>query len=393
MPYVKFDDPQSFADNKGSCSTFINYLSKEDFQDGISKEFFFDHKEKRILDFAIVDMLDHNKQGLGANDAKFYTGSINFSEKELEFIGNDTKKIRDYTIKVMEQYAAQFNRSVTIDDLNWFAKIEHTRSYKGNDAAVQNGLHCQGEKKEGLQTHVHFIIGRKSKDGKRKLSPKTNHRETTAGPIRGGFDRNSFKQQSEAIFDLMFGYLRPLEESYQYLNSMKNGNLESRMESVTRQASNRALGQQYRSLSNLQKQEKIKKLAHFICYGGKAHSVKQLNVDLLLEVEKGGRYSGAIYRSLVGLNEKMKAGQIPSEYDLTNLVIANANFMESQVTSPSPEEPTKVVSLQNEDASRASLEYLYDSIVHGSAPSNEYEDELEAMRKRKKKRQDLEREL
>ena len=391
MPYVKFDDPKSFADNKGSCSTFINYLSKEDFREGLSKEFFFNHIVARIPDFEITQTIDRNKQGLGANDAKFYTGSINFSQKELEFIGNDATKIRNYTIMVMERYASQFNRSVTIDDLNWYAKIEHTRTFKGDDEAVKLGLHSQGDSKEGLQTHVHFIIGRKSKDGKRKLSPKTNHRATTSGPIMGGFNRNEFKQESEEIFDRMFGYFRPIEESYQYYNTLKNGDPDSLVNKVNERATVNFKHQTYRSLRNVQKEEKIRKLANFICFGGKEKSVKKLDVDSLILVEQRNKYSSSVYRSLINLNEKMKSGQIPIEYDLTGMVLEYAKFLNQQNHKAESVEQAKVVVLESENSNQSSGMSWHQSLsVLHTSDSFDMENDPEEVRKRKKKRRDQE---
>jgi hypothetical protein len=94
MAYIKIDKPSGSAGNKNSCSDFISYLSKEDFKDDpTSKEFLFNHTSQLIPDYIAINAIDGNRKGLGKNDAKFYTGSINFSEEEILFIGNDPIKM------------------------------------------------------------------------------------------------------------------------------------------------------------------------------------------------------------------------------------------------------------------------------------------------------------
>lgn len=73
--------------------------------------------------------------------------------------------------------------------------------------------------------YYHIIVSRKDQNNKIKLSPLTNHRNTKKGAINGGFDRVNLFQQIEKGFDKFFSYTRPLEESFEYYNIMKNSNI------------------------------------------------------------------------------------------------------------------------------------------------------------------------
>jgi hypothetical protein len=73
--------------------------------------------------------------------------------------------------------------------------------------------------------HCHLIVSRKDQTNKKKLSPLTNHRNTKKGVITGGFDRKNLFQQVEQGFDKLFGYNRPLSESFEYYNTMNNGSI------------------------------------------------------------------------------------------------------------------------------------------------------------------------
>src|SRR6266542_1774991 len=139
MPVIKFDQLSTIADNCGSCRKFIEYLSKEDEWKGFEKEFFFNEENQFICDYEVISAIDNNRKRLGKEDAKFFTGSINFSENELAFIGNDLQKIKEYAIQVMEEYASNYNKGLSINKINWFAKLETNRYYKGDDPKVLDG--------------------------------------------------------------------------------------------------------------------------------------------------------------------------------------------------------------------------------------------------------------
>ncbi|KAA6306103.1 hypothetical protein EZS27_042241, partial [termite gut metagenome] len=70
---------------------------------------------------------------------------------------------------------------------------------------------------------------RKDQSDKKKLSPVTNHRNTTKGAIKGGFDRKTLFQQTESGFDKLFGYGRDIRETFEYCNTMKNGSIAEKL--------------------------------------------------------------------------------------------------------------------------------------------------------------------
>jgi len=393
MPVVKFDTPKDFADNKGSCNRFIEYLSKEDKSAGLFKEYFFNHKNEMICDYEVVSAIDNNCKAIGKEEVKFYTGSINFSEPELLYLKNDNVKIRNYSIKVFEEYANNYNKALSIDDINWFAKIESNRYYKGDDNEVIEGKVKQGEIKPGNNIHVHFIIGRKSVNGKQKLSPLTNHIATEKGPVKGGFNRDKFKENTEKLFDNMFSYLRPMDESYEYNKINKKGTVEQKYTGYLNLAELNISRSQYNSLPTSKKDIKITKLTYFILFNsGKGMNLK-LDYQRLNDVERNFNYDGSTYRSLLNLNWNIKKGRIPQNKDLTEDVINYAEFLHSNPWNNSIEKnplfPNNAHTQKSEQIhthSPSSNTGNQSKPMHSVAPIIHDDSEDEFKKKRKKKR-------
>jgi len=220
----KFDTPRKSSSNKESCNQHITYLGKEDKMKGeLHKEYFFNHIRDMIGSHRVQGIIDGNVKGLAKTDAKFYTGSISLSPKELEHIDNDPKKLKQFCLEFFRLYSRQFNRGFSRDDFNYFCKLESNRYYKSNDPLVKSGKVKTGDPKPGkYNMHVHFIVGRLTKSGK-KASPKTNHRSNSRGAVKSSFSRDDLFQQAEELFDKMFQYARPLTERYKYYNQLKNG--------------------------------------------------------------------------------------------------------------------------------------------------------------------------
>ena len=115
--------------------------------------------------------------------------------------------MREYIRKdVIPAYADNFGKGLTADNIEYYAKIHYTRT---------------GERLNDM--HAHIIVSRKDRANRLKLSPKTNHRGTAKGAVRGGFDRTDFFRKCESRFDVRMGYRRDVRESFDYLNAMKNG--------------------------------------------------------------------------------------------------------------------------------------------------------------------------
>lgn len=229
---VSFDKPTGAHGNKGSSAQFINYLEKENKQEQ-SQEHWFGHTKDEFSKSEVQYSIDSNKQGLGKKDGKFATGSINITEDEFKKLGNSEEE-REQNFKLFakeeftKQFAANFNKKdskgsqieITPENVNIYYKMERNRHYKGTDQEVKQGIAKQGEAKQGFNTHIHFIVGRKTRDGKHKISPTTNNRKE--------FDRKELINNTEKSFDKFSDYNRPLDQSFEYANTMKNGTHEEK---------------------------------------------------------------------------------------------------------------------------------------------------------------------
>lgn len=145
-----------------------------------------------------------------------------------------SEALKEYTVKVMDEYAKNFNRSgiKSSRDLVWFAKLEHHRYYTHNDKEVKNGTAQRGELKQGDQRHIQVIVSRKDATNSIKLSPMNSSRGRNVAHSRkmGQFDRVAFKQCGETLFDKEFGFERGLEDTMAYANILKNGTLEQKIQ-------------------------------------------------------------------------------------------------------------------------------------------------------------------
>jgi hypothetical protein len=239
----------------GSSGGLVEYLEKENkLKPEQQAELWFSQHREQLAGHEVVAQIDSNKRNLGREDAKYYQVILAPSQAELAHIGADPQKLQTFTRATMEQYAANFGKGIESKDLVWFAKIEHSRSFDYTDRAVQLGEQPKGVAKTGDQTHIHVIVsrtenlreyveGKKNERHERKnpyhLSPLTNHKATTRGPVVGGFERNSFSQRTEQTFDQAFTYERSLTESFRFLHCMKYGDEHARGE-IRRQATEQA---------------------------------------------------------------------------------------------------------------------------------------------------------
>lgn len=252
-----------------SASDFVDYLEKEN--EGIVPELqesFFDQKNDKIPPEQVVNEIDGNTAKLKKVEPKFYSLTINPSQQELKAINNDPEQLKTYVREVMKDYAASFHRDqpVTVDDIKYFAKIEHERTFKGFDreirenqpyraqivrlendirkvergeltgyvAAMQKKIAKlrsemphkldgkpieQGMKKLGFQTHVHIIVSRKDASNRYSLSPGSKYMESESTlngkMVKRGFNRDLFYKRAEKTFDTLFNYKRNFVETYE----------------------------------------------------------------------------------------------------------------------------------------------------------------------------------
>lgn len=216
--------------NAGSCKRLAQYMEHEDLErmeQGIYTEGFFNLTDDNIYKSQAIKDIDGNIGQLLKTDAKFYAIHVSPSEKELKAMGNTEQEqaeaMKRYIREVViPEYAKNFNKGLSAEDIKFFGKIHFDRNRSDNE----------------LNMHCHLIVSRKDQSNKKKLSPLTNHRNTKKGVIKGGFDRVSLFQNVEKGFDKLFAYNRPLSESFEYYNTMKNGSISKQLNMQERQISN-----------------------------------------------------------------------------------------------------------------------------------------------------------
>ena len=208
--------------NAGSSRQLANYLEHEDIQrmeNGIYTEGFFSLTEDNLYKSQVIKDIDKNIGQLMKTGAKFYAIHVSPSKKELQAMGTTEKEqaeaMKRYIREVfIPEYAKNFNKGLSAEDIKFYGKIHFDR-----DRAESNKLNI----------HCHLIVSRKDQANKKKLSPLTNHRNTKKGAIKGGFDRINLFQEAEKGFDKLFSYDRPLTESFEYYNTMKNGTISEQL--------------------------------------------------------------------------------------------------------------------------------------------------------------------
>ncbi|ASO07444.1 mobilization protein [Arenibacter algicola] len=255
-----------------SVADFVAYLEKENEKRSIEdQEHFFNQFDSVVPTDEVVREIDGNTAKLKRNEPKFYSITVNPSAYELKRLQNSSEDLKRFTVELMKEYAACFNREIEgrpvyLDDIKFFAKIEHQRTFKGTDWQVrenqpyatkilelknqigrieqgkaqgnirnlnkqisrlekeaphqQNGKRIvQGMSKEGPQTHVHIIVSRKDMSNKYSLSPGSKYKNSetvfNGKSVKRGFDRDRFYTVSEKTFDKLFGYHRNYAETYQ----------------------------------------------------------------------------------------------------------------------------------------------------------------------------------
>jgi len=215
---INFPPPSKGTyNNAGSSRRLANYLEHEDMErmeQGIYTEGFFNLTDDNIYKSQVIKDIDSNIGQLLKIDAKFYAIHVSPSEKELKAMGNTEQEqaeaMKRYIREiVIPEYAKNFNKGLSAEDIKFYGKIHFSRDRSNNE----------------LNMHCHLIVSRKDQSNKKKLSPLTNHKNTKKGAIKGGFDRKKLFQQAEQGFDKLFGYQRHLTESFEYYNTMKNGSI------------------------------------------------------------------------------------------------------------------------------------------------------------------------
>ena len=230
--HIDFAPPSNGTyNNAGSSRKLTNYLEHEDLErmeKGIYTEGFFNLMEDNIYKSKVIKDIDTNIGQLLKTDAKFYAIHVSPSEKELRAMGNteqeQAKAMKRYICEVfIPEYAKNFNKDLSALDIKFYGKIHFDRSCSDNE----------------LNMHCHLIVSRKDQSNKKKLSPLTNHKNTTNGVIKGGFERVNLFQQIEQGFDKLFNYNRQPTELFNYRNTMKNGSISKQLKQQELQSNER----------------------------------------------------------------------------------------------------------------------------------------------------------
>lgn len=215
--------------NAGSSRRLTSYLEHEDMErmeQGIYTEGFFNLTDNNIYKSQIVRDIDSNIGQLMKTDAKFYAIHVSPSEKELRAMGNTEQEqaeaMKRYIREVViPEYAKNFNKGLSAEDIKFYGKIHFNRNRSNNK----------------LNMHCHLIVSRKDQSNRIKISPLTNHKNTKKGTVKGGFDRKNLFQQTEQGFDKLFNYNRKLTETFEYCNTMKNGSISEQLKMQEKQIS------------------------------------------------------------------------------------------------------------------------------------------------------------
>ena len=252
-----------------SSTDFVDYLEKEnEGKQADVQEHFFDQHNDRIAPEQVIKGIDGNTAKLKNHEPKFFSITINPSQRELKHINNDPDRLKKYVREVMKDYAASFYRDspVSVESIKYYAKLEHERTFKGFDRQVKENQEyrakivkleneirkvergevsgnlktmrkeitrlssqiphridgnavTQGMKKTGLQTHVHIIVSRKDVSNRYSLSPGSKYMQSESilngKVVKRGFKRDQFYENAEKRFDTLFKYERNYVETYQ----------------------------------------------------------------------------------------------------------------------------------------------------------------------------------
>ena len=236
---IDFPSPSKGTyNNAGSSQRLADYLEHEDLErmeQGIYTEGFFNLTDDNIYKSQVIKEIDSNIGQLLKTDAKFYAIHVSPSEKELRAMGNTEQEqaeaMKRYIREVfISEYARNFNKGLSEEDIKFYGKIHFSRNRSDNE----------------LNMHCHLIVSRKDQSNKKTLSPLTNQKNTKKGSIKGGFDRTNLFRQAEQGFDKLFNYNRPITESFEYYNTMKNGTIADQLkmqEQTIRQPQNTVPGE------------------------------------------------------------------------------------------------------------------------------------------------------
>lgn len=194
--------------NTGSVSKLKNYLvaNEEKLSNG---DFFFNDKDINLGAEQFYRLIDRNVKGLTNEDQKFYSFTLNPSEKELKHIGNDRYKFKEYVKEAMkENYASVFaeKKGVKTEDLVWAAIIHEKRFYTQQDYDKQKAFlkrepNFQAGEEKPFSMHAHIVVSARNAEQNKSLTVLTRQYR-----LSRDFSLKSLQRKNEELFQKKFFY-------------------------------------------------------------------------------------------------------------------------------------------------------------------------------------------
>jgi hypothetical protein len=179
-------------------------------------------------------------------------------------------------------------------NLVWAAIIHDERKNRGTDEGVQ------GEKKEGLQTHIHIVVSARDAEQKITLNP-------LGTPDR--FNRVQFQANALAQFDIQFGVITSKD-----LATRKQLVAEKADEITTKAAANK---REKKPLTEVQLAAKDARLDTQVArVNSKLPNSNQLDPERVKEVAKERKYDNVFYATLGQIERNAEKGtHTPGPYE------------------------------------------------------------------------------
>jgi len=202
--------------NKGSVARLKNYLvQNKDKYD--SSDLFFTATKNNMPADEFYKMIDTNVKGLGREEHKFYSFTINPSSDELRFINSDKEKLKEFVRASMANFIIAHRTIKESDQIVWAAIIHENRLYTEDDirrAKQNNGGNSKGENakikmsdvklgeiKKGENTHIHVVLSARDATQKKTITVLT-----AKDKVSKNFQLLNFQQNNQKLFQQMFYY-------------------------------------------------------------------------------------------------------------------------------------------------------------------------------------------
>lgn len=368
--YAKVINPktngQKVYNNAGSSQRCANYLVKEAKEAGGEATFFGAPGTEPKTAAEVVALLDGNVKGLGKDDPKFHSLVLSPSQDELNQIGNNPKALEQYTQNVMDLYAKNFNlkngRELGEQNLVWAATIHQERKNRGTDEGVQ------GEKKDGLQTHVHLMVSARDADQKITLNPLGK---------ADRFNRVQFQAEANTQMEVQFGRVVPLAVTAKEPTRLER--VAEKVEEITTKAA--ANRREKKPLTPEQMAAKDARLDGQVArVNSKLMAHEQLDPSRVKDIAKERNYDNVFYATLGQIErnaEKGKDTPDPYAYLTTGRVTREPQLRIGRSVDPNTEFSTRLPKRQQEPAESpgiAALQRSVNKLASALAPKGRTQD-------------------